>query len=112
MAIDVINKRPVFDNITAGLSGSAIKPIALRMIWELYDTLKESNMPVPIIGIGGISCANDALEFLMAGASAIQVGSATLVNPHSMPDIIEGIFRYMKNNDIFEIGKISIRNEK
>jgi len=112
MAIDIINKKPVFDLTTSGLSGPAIKPIALRMVWELFDTLKESNMQVPIIGIGGISCANDALEFLMAGATAVQVGSATLVNPYSMPDIIEGILRYMKNNGIFDLGKISIRNEK
>jgi dihydroorotate dehydrogenase (NAD+) catalytic subunit len=112
MAIDVTNKKPVFDFTTSGLSGPAIRPIALRMVWELYDTLKESNMQVPIIGIGGISCVNDALEFLMAGASAIQVGSATFVNPYTMPDIINGIIQYMQNNNIFELGKISIRNEK
>jgi len=112
MAIDLVNKRPVFDYITAGLSGPAIKPIALRMVWELFDTLKESNMQVPIIGIGGISCANDALEFIMAGAAAVQIGSATLVNPYSMPDIIDGIIQYMKNNGIYDLGKISIRNEK
>ncbi|MDR2595880.1 MAG: dihydroorotate dehydrogenase [Treponema sp.] len=110
MAIDVTNKKPVFDFTTSGLSGPAIKPIALRMVWELYDTLKESNMQVPIIGIGGISCANDALEFLMAGACAVQVGSATLVNPYTMTDIISGIIQYMQNNGIFQIGKISIRN--
>jgi dihydroorotate dehydrogenase (NAD+) catalytic subunit len=110
MAIDIINKKPVFDYITAGLSGPAIKPIALRMVWELIDTLKESNMQVPVIVIGGISCANDALEFLMAGATAVQVGSATLVNPFSMTNIIDGIIQYMKNNGIYELGKISIRN--
>jgi dihydroorotate dehydrogenase (NAD+) catalytic subunit len=82
------------------------------MVWELVDTLNESNMQVPVIGIGGISCANDALEFLMTGAAAVQVGSATLVNPYSMPNIIDGIIQYMKNNGIFELGKISIRNER
>ena len=112
MAIDVTNKKPVFDFTTSGLSGPAIKPIALRMVWELYDILKESNMQVPIIGIGGISCANDALEFLMAGASAIQIGSSTLVNPYTMPDIINGIIQYMQKNGISQLGKISIRNEK
>jgi dihydroorotate dehydrogenase (NAD+) catalytic subunit len=112
MAIDVINKKPVFDFTTSGLSGPAIRPIALRMVWELFDTLKKSNMQVPIIGIGGISCANDALEFLMAGACAIQVGSATFINPYSMQDILNGIIQYMQNNDIYELGKISIRNEK
>jgi len=112
MAIDVTNKKPVFDFTTSGLSGPAIKPIALRMVWELYDTLKESNMQVPIIGAGGISCTNDALEFLMAGVSAVQIGSATLVNPYTMPDIINGIIQYMQKNDIFQLGKISIRNEK
>jgi len=109
MAIDTVNRRPVFDNVTAGLSGPAIKPIALGVIWELFDALKESNVNVPIVGIGGIACSNDALEFLMAGAAAVQVGTATFLDPHTMPDVIDGIYRYMQTKEMSTIGQISIR---
>jgi len=109
MAIDIENRKPVFENITAGLSGPAIKPIALRMVWELYDSLKESKMQVPIIGVGGITWANDAVEYLMAGAAAIEVGSATFVNPHTMAEVIEGLQRYMKSKGLLKLGEISIR---
>ena len=112
MAIDTVSRKPVFDNITAGLSGPAVKPIALRMIWELYNALIEEKANIPIIGIGGIACANDALEFLMAGASAVQVGTATFVNPNSMIDIIDGIWNYMRNNKMSKAGNISIRNKQ
>jgi len=111
MAIDTVNRKPVFNNITAGLSGPAIKPIALRMIWELFDSLKDSKALVPIIGIGGISTANDALEFLMAGACAVQVGSATFANTHSMTEIINGLHNYMKDNKVQSISDISIKGK-
>ncbi|MCL2175417.1 MAG: dihydroorotate dehydrogenase [Treponema sp.] len=110
MAIDTVSRKPAFDNITAGLSGPAIKPIALRMVWELFDAIKDSKSNIPIIGMGGIVNTNDALEFLMAGAEAIQVGSATLVNPHAMIEIIDGIGQYMINNKMKVLGDISIRN--
>jgi dihydroorotate dehydrogenase (NAD+) catalytic subunit len=109
MAIDTQNRKPVFENVTAGLSGPAIKPIALHMVWELFDTLKEAKLHTPIIGIGGISSTNDALEFLMAGASAIQVGSATFINPFTMKEIIEGISKYMSDTKITSVEQISIR---
>jgi len=109
MAIDTVSRRPVFDNITAGLCGPAIKPIALRMVWELFDSLNDSKSPVPIIGIGGIACANDALEFLMAGASAVQVCSATFSNPYVMVEIIDGLHQYMTANKILNVSDISIR---
>ena len=109
MAIDTENRRPVFDSITAGLSGPAIRPIAIRMVWELFDTLKDARAQVPIVGIGGIACANDAIEFLMAGAAAIQVGSATFVNPHTMTDIIDGIQHYMQSKDFSRVDEISLR---
>jgi dihydroorotate dehydrogenase (NAD+) catalytic subunit len=109
MAIDTVNRKPVFDNIIAGLSGPAIKPVALRMIWELFDTLKNSKINVPVVGIGGISCTNDALEFLMAGTVAVQVGTATFVNPHTMVEIIDGIQQYMVANNLSSISDISIR---
>jgi dihydroorotate dehydrogenase (NAD+) catalytic subunit len=109
MAIDTTSRKPVFENITAGLSGPAIKPIALRMIWELFDSLKDVNLQVPIVGIGGIACANDALEFLMAGACAVQVGSATFSHPAAMLEIIDGIHQYMTDNNISSVSDISIR---
>jgi dihydroorotate dehydrogenase (NAD+) catalytic subunit len=110
MAIDIENRKPVFDNIIAGLSGPAIKPIALRMVWELKDTLKNMK-DIPIVGLGGISCTNDALEFLMAGADAIQVGTATFANPHAMVEIIDGIHNYMTANKIAKLSDISIRDK-
>ena len=103
MAIDTRTGKPVFDNITAGLSGPAIRPIALRMVWELVRFLAASGLSTPVIGLGGISNTNDALEFLMAGASAIEVGSATFARPRTMTDIIEGIGRYMENAGFREI---------
>jgi dihydroorotate dehydrogenase (NAD+) catalytic subunit len=103
MAIDIQNRRPVFDNISAGLSGPAIKPIALRMVWELCNAVS-----VPVVGLGGIACAGDALEFLMAGAAAVQIGSATFAHPGTMIEVIEGIERYMINNEISTIREISI----
>jgi len=111
MAIDAENRKPVFDNIIAGLSGAAIKPIALRMVWELYDSLKEVKADVPIVGMGGISCTNDALEFLMAGSSAVQVGTATFTNPHTMVEIIDGIRKYMTANEMVKLSDISIREK-
>jgi len=103
MAIDIQNRRPVFDNISAGLSGPAIKPIALRMVWDLREAVT-----VPVVGLGGIACADDALEFLMAGATALQVGSATFAHPNTMIEIIEGVERYMINNKISTISEFSL----
>jgi len=112
MAIDISGRRPVFDNVSAGLSGPAIRPIALRMVWDLYETLSggQGSKPMfPIIGMGGISCNEDALEFLMAGATAIQVGSATFANPRTMTEIIDGIYSYMEEKGYLKTGEISIR---
>jgi dihydroorotate dehydrogenase (NAD+) catalytic subunit len=110
MAIDTVNRKPVFNNTTAGLSGPAIKPIALRMVWELYGALKEANVKKPIVGMGGIERTNDALEYLMAGADAVQIGSATLANPNTMPEIIDGLYCYMQTHGISSVNEISIRN--
>jgi dihydroorotate dehydrogenase (NAD+) catalytic subunit len=109
MAIDTVNRKPIFDNITAGLSGPLIRPIALRIVWELFNSLKEAKLNIPIIGIGGIACTNDALEFLMAGASAIQVGSATFVDPYTMSKIIDGLHNYLVNHEMSNVNEISIR---
>jgi dihydroorotate dehydrogenase (NAD+) catalytic subunit len=106
MAIDIQNRRPVFDNISAGLSGPAIKPIALRMVWELCYTVN-----VPVVGMGGIACADDALEFLMAGAAAVQVGSATFARPQTMIEIIEGIESYMRRYNFSAVGEIPLEKQ-
>jgi len=111
MAIDTEKRKPVFDNITAGLSGPAIKPIVLRMVWELFDTLKDANSQVPIVGIGGIACTDDALEFLMAGASAVQVGSATFAHPQTMIEIIDGVYQYMNKTGLSSVKEISIKEK-
>jgi dihydroorotate dehydrogenase (NAD+) catalytic subunit len=104
VAIDIERRKPVFENTSAGLSGPCIRPIALRMVWELYDTVK-----VPIIGMGGIASAADALEFLLAGAAAIQVGSATFAHPPVMNEIIAGIADYMREKGFAVLGDLSIR---
>ena len=108
MAIDVRARRPAFDNVTAGLSGPAIRPIALRMVWELCGALGPG---VPVVGLGGIACAEDALEFLIAGAAAVQVGSATLARPPAMIEIIEGIGAHMRENRVGAVGELSIRGQ-
>ena len=104
VAIDIRKRKPVFDNISAGLSGPAIRPIALRMVWELVETVK-----VPIIGMGGIASAEDALEFLLAGATAVQIGSASFAHPPLMDEVIAGIREYMIEMRIIETGRLSIR---
>ncbi|MBW1759201.1 MAG: dihydroorotate dehydrogenase [Deltaproteobacteria bacterium] len=101
MAIDIESRRPKLANITGGLSGPAIKPVALRMVWQVAQNVK-----IPVVGIGGIMTAQDALEFLMAGASAIQVGTANFINTHATMDIIEGIERFMKEKKISKITDI------
>lgn len=101
MAIDIRKKKPVFNNISAGLSGPAVKPIALRMVYEVYGAVK-----VPIVGLGGITTWEDAIEFIMAGATAIQVGTACFSNPMSPIDIIDGIECYMKKEGIKSLDDI------
>ncbi|MCX5665740.1 MAG: dihydroorotate dehydrogenase [Candidatus Omnitrophica bacterium] len=98
MAVDIDTKRPVLGNITGGLSGPAIKPIALRMVREAYNSTK-----MPVIGIGGIMDYKDAVEFMLCGASAVQVGTANFVNPAASIGIVEGIASYMVKNRIKEI---------
>jgi dihydroorotate dehydrogenase (NAD+) catalytic subunit len=106
IAIDIHKRRPVLGNITGGLSGPAIKPIALRMVYEVANELKTSNPQFPIIGLGGISNARDALEFLMAGASAIQIGTINFINPHAGIEILEGIEEFMQQEGIEDIKEI------
>ena len=98
MAIDIETRRPQLANITGGLSGPAIKPVALRMVWQVAQTVK-----VPVIGIGGIMTAKDALEFLIAGAVAVQVGTANFINPQATIDIIEGIEEFLIEREVFDL---------
>jgi len=91
MAIDIHRRKPILANNFGGLSGPAVKPIAVRMVYEVAHTVK-----IPVIGMGGISSGDDAIEFLLAGASAVMVGTANFVNPMAPIEIIEGITNYMK----------------
>jgi dihydroorotate dehydrogenase (NAD+) catalytic subunit len=86
MAIDADKRRPVLSTVTGGLSGPAIKPVALRMVWQVSKAVK-----VPVIGMGGIMNATDAIEFILAGASAVQVGTANFIDPGVTMKIVEGI---------------------
>jgi len=101
MAIDIETRRPKIGNITGGLSGPAIKPVALRMVWQVAQTVN-----VPVVGIGGIMTAKDALEFLIAGAVAVQIGTANFINPHATTDIIDGIETFLMERNISDISDI------
>jgi dihydroorotate dehydrogenase (NAD+) catalytic subunit len=101
MAIDITRCRPLLGNITGGLSGPAIKPVALYMVYEVAGAVD-----LPIIGCGGITTASDALEFIMAGASAIQVGTASFTNPHAPLDVLEGIKEFMQKEGIKDINEL------
>lgn len=98
MAIDLERRRPVLANATGGLSGPAIKPIALRMVWQVAKAVK-----VPVIGIGGIMSATDALEFILAGATAVQVGTASFVNPAAAQEIAEGMEQWLAARGVADI---------
>ena len=98
MAIDAEKRRPVLSTITGGLSGPAVKPIALRMVWQTAQAVK-----VPIIGMGGISSAKDAIEFLLAGASAVEVGTYNFVDPSVTTHIVDGIEDYMRRHGFTDI---------
>ncbi|MCA1949446.1 MAG: dihydroorotate dehydrogenase, partial [Treponema sp.] len=106
LAFDIRRRRPVFDHVTAGLSGPAIKPIALRMVWDVCAAVQ-----VPVVGMGGIATTEDALEFFMAGAAAIQVGTATFPRPSAMIEIIEGLERFMKTEGIGQLSELSLQGK-
>jgi len=101
MAVDVKTRRPKLANITGGLSGPAIKPIALRMVWNAAQAVR-----IPVIGVGGIIDASDALEFFIVGARAIQVGTANFVNPRASVEIVEGLDAYLAENNISDISQV------
>jgi dihydroorotate dehydrogenase (NAD+) catalytic subunit len=101
MAIDVRTRRPVLANIFGGLSGPAIKPVALRMIYQVYREVR-----IPILGGGGIMNTTDALEFIMAGAAAVSIGTGNFVNPHLADEIAAGIKTYMQTNNVQNLKEI------
>jgi len=109
MSIDINTRRSRLANITGGLSGPAIRPIALRMVWQVAQKVK-----VPVIGVGGIVSAEDAIEFFIAGATAVQIGTANFMNPKATIEIIEGIERYLADRNISSlseiIGKLDTKN--
>ncbi|MBN2522995.1 MAG: dihydroorotate dehydrogenase [Bacteroidales bacterium] len=107
MAIDAKTRRPALSTITGGLSGPAIKPVALRMVWQVAKAVK-----IPVIGMGGIMNSTDAIEFFLAGASAIQVGTANFIHPAVTMEILEGINAYLERNDFKRIDEIigSLKN--
>ncbi|MEK7399575.1 MAG: dihydroorotate dehydrogenase [Candidatus Poribacteria bacterium] len=98
MSIDIKSRKPKLGNITGGLSGPAVRPVAIRMVWQVFNAVK-----IPLIGMGGIMTAEDALEFIIAGAKAVSIGTANFVNPISTIEIINGIADYMQKNDIADI---------
>ena len=101
MAIDAQERRPTISSTFAGLSGPAIKPVALRMVYQVASAID-----VPIVGCGGISTGEDAVEFLLAGATAVEVGTATFVNPRAPLDVLEGLERYMHDRGIEDVGEL------
>lgn len=101
MKIDIKKKVFVLANKTGGMSGPAIKPVAVRMVYECAQAVK-----IPIIGMGGITCAEDALEFILAGASMVAVGAANFMNPYATVEVIDGIEDYMRNNGIEDINEL------
>lgn len=98
MSIDIKTGKPRLANITGGLSGPAIRPVAVRMVWECRKTVR-----IPIIGMGGIMCSEDALEFILAGADAVAVGTANFINPAATQNIIDGITKFMEDENISSV---------
>lgn len=101
MAIDVEHRRPYLSTVTGGLSGPAVRPVAVRMVWQVCKAVK-----VPVIGLGGIMNTRDALEFIMAGATAIEVGTANFINPNVSAEIVKGLDKYCVDNNLSNISEI------
>ncbi len=101
MAIDIHKRKPILSTVTGGLSGPAVKPVALRMVWQVSKAVK-----IPVIGLGGIMTASDAIEFLLAGATAVQVGTANFIDPCATTKIIEGIEAYLQKHGFKHVNEI------
>ncbi len=106
MSIDIQTKKPKLANVIGGLSGPAVKPVALRMVYEVSKKIR-----IPVIGMGGIMTSDDAIEFLLAGANAVAIGTANFVNPNTCCEIIEGIKTYMRDNRFDKIADITEKLE-
>ncbi len=102
MRIDIKTRKPILNNIMGGLSGPAVLPVAVRMVWQVANKVK-----IPVIGMGGISKWEDAVEFMMAGAAAVQVGTANFTDPYTPVKIIEGLKKYTRNNALKNISEIT-----
>lgn len=101
MAVDINKKCPVLSTVTGGLSGPCVKPIALRMVWQTYNAVK-----IPIIGMGGISSWQDAIEFILAGSSAIQIGTHNFIDPTISVKVVDGISEYLDINNISSVNEL------
>jgi len=101
MSVDVERRKPHLYNVTGGLSGPAIKPVALRMVWQVVNRVH-----IPVIGLGGIMNARDALEFLIVGAKAVQIGTANFVDPCATMNVLDGIAQYLKENNLSDISEL------
>ena len=101
MAIDINKRRPVLSTVTGGLSGPCVKPVALRMVWQTYNAVK-----IPVIGMGGISCWQDAIEFILAGSSAIQIGTHNFIDPTVSIKVVDGIKEYLDKNNISSVKEL------
>ncbi len=101
MAIDARTWKPVLGNVVGGLSGPAVKPVALRMVWQTAQAVK-----IPVIGMGGIATANDAVEFFLAGAQAVAIGAANFVNPYSIRDVAAGLTTYLESRGLAHVDQL------
>lgn len=101
MAVDVEHRRPCLSTVTGGLSGPAVRPVAVRMVWQVAKVVK-----IPVIGLGGITCGRDALEFIMAGATAVEVGTANFLDPAASVRVVEEIEEYCRREKIGDIREI------
>ena len=101
MAIDVERRRPKLARVVGGLSGPAVKPVALRMVWQCHQAVK-----VPLLGMGGISTGEDAIEFMLAGATAVAVGTANFVNPYAENDVLDGMIAYCERQGVKDINEL------
>lgn len=102
MAIDIDRRKPLLSTVTGGLSGPCVKPVAIRMVWQTFNAIK-----IPIIGMGGISCWQDAVEFLLAGAAAIQIGTYNFIDPMISVKVVDGISEYLTKNNVNSVSDLT-----
>lgn len=101
MAIDAKTRRPKLARVVGGLSGPAVKPVALRMVWQCHNAVK-----IPILGMGGVMTGEDAIEFMLAGATAVAVGTANFVNPHAVNDVLDGMIEYCERFGVSDVNEL------